>query len=49
VERKNNNGCAQGVTENVRQKKYGTVKNAGPENARHEFATPTCKGGKCET
>ena len=22
---------------------------AGVENARHEFAAPTCKGGKCET
>jgi len=22
---------------------------AGVENARHEFAAPDCKGGKCET
>jgi len=22
---------------------------AGVENARHEFAAPTCKGGNCET
>ena len=29
--------------------KYGTVKNAGVENARHEFAAPDCRGGKCET
>ena len=27
--------------------KYGTVKNAGVENARHEFAAPDCRGGKC--
>jgi len=26
--------------------KYGTVKNAGPENARHEFAAPTLQGWK---
>ena len=29
--------------------KYGTVKNAGPENARHEFAAPVCTGGNCGT
>ena len=23
--------------------------NAGVENARHEFAAPDCRGGKCET
>ena len=29
--------------------KYGTVRNAGPENARHEFAAPVCTGGNCGT
>jgi len=33
----------------MRDMKYGTVKNAGPENARHEFAAPVCTGGNCGT
>ena len=33
----------------MRDMNYGTVKNAGVENARHEFAAPCCRGGKCET
>ena len=38
-----------GATENARHENTGRSKNAGVENARHEFAAPDCRGGKCET